>query len=142
MDVTPHAGMRFTRIDMDDYTIDSADFGEVGQYNASSANVFSIPVGVTISKEYVTDTWTVKPSFDLTLTGNFGDDTVDGTVSWTGVSNWDVSTKAEFVDNFTYGAAVGIAAKTGNFGLGLGLNYTGSSNTDEFGVNANARYMF
>ncbi|MCK0515498.1 autotransporter outer membrane beta-barrel domain-containing protein [Anaerobiospirillum sp. NML120448] len=142
MDVTPHAGMRFTRIDMDDYTIESADFGEVGQYNASSANVFSIPVGVTISKEYVTDTWTVKPSFDLTLTGNFGDDTVDGTVSWTGVSNWDVSTKAEFVDNFTYGAAVGIAAKTGNFGLGLGLNYTGSSNTDEFGVNANARYMF
>ena len=142
MDVTPHAGMRFTRIDMDDYTIESADFGKVGQYNASSANVFSIPVGVTISKEYVTDTWTVKPSFDLTLTGNFGDDTVDGTVSWTGVSNWDVSTKAEFVDNFTYGASVGIAAKTGNFGLGLGLNYTGSSNTDEFGVNANARYMF
>ena len=142
MDVTPHAGMRFTRIDMDDYTIDSADFGEVGQYNASSANVFSIPVGVTISKEYVSDTWTVKPSFDLTLTGNFGDDTVDGTVSWSGVSNWDVSTKAEFVDNFTYGASVGIAAKTGNFGLGLGLNYTGSSNTDEFGVNANARYMF
>ena len=142
MDVTPHAGMRFTRIDMDDYTIESADFGKVGQYNASSANVFSIPVGVTISKEYVSDTWTVKPSFDLTLTGNFGDDTVDGTVSWTGVSNWDVSTKAEFVDNFTYGAAVGIAAKTGNFGLGLGLNYTGSSNTDEFGVNANARYMF
>ena len=142
MDVTPHAGMRFTRIDMDDYSIDSAEFGKVGQYNASSANVFSIPVGVTISKEYVTDTWTVKPSFDLTLTGNFGDDTVDGTVSWTGVSNWDVSTKAEFVDNFTYGAAVGIAAKTGNFGLGLGLNYTGSSNTDEFGVNANARFMF
>ena len=142
MDVTPHAGMRFTRIDIDDYSIESADFGNVGQYNASSANVFSIPVGVTISKEYVTDTWTVKPSFDLTLTGNFGDDTVDGTVSWTGVSNWDVSTKAEFVDNFTYGAAVGIAAKTGNFGLGLGLNYTGSSNTDEFGVNANARYMF
>ena len=142
MDVTPHAGMRFTRIDMDDYSIDSAEFGEVGQYNASSANVFSIPVGVTISKEYVTDTWTVKPSFDLTLTGNFGDDTVDGTVSWTGVSNYDVSTKAEFVDNFTYGAAVGFAAKTGNFGLGLGLNYTGSSNTDEFGVNANARYMF
>ena len=142
MDVTPHAGMRFTRIDMDDYTIESADFGNVGQYNASSANIFSIPVGVTISKEYVTDTWTVKPSFDLTLTGNFGDDTVDGTVSWTGVSNWDVSTKAEFVDNFTYGASVGIAAKTGNFGLGLGVNYTGSSNTDEFGVNANARFMF
>ena len=136
MDVTPHAGLRYSMIDMDDYST------AYSQNDSDSLNIFSVPVGATIAKEYVTDTWTVKPSFDLTLTGNFGDDTVDGTVSWTGVSNYDVSTKAEFVDNFTYGAAVGIAAKTGNFGLGLGLNYTGSSNTDEFGVNANARYMF
>ena len=136
MDVTPHAGLRYSMLDMDDYST------AYSQNDSDSLNIFSVPVGVTIAKEYVTDTWTVKPSFDLTLTGNFGDDTVDGTVSWAGVSNYDVSTKAEFVDNFTYGAAVGIAAKTGNFGLGLGLNYTGSSNTDEFGVNANARYMF
>ena len=67
MDVTPHAGLRFTRIDMDDYTIDSADFGEVGQYNASSANVFSIPVGVTISKEYVTETGPLSQAFHLDL---------------------------------------------------------------------------
>ena len=46
------------------------------------------------------------------------------------------------MDNFTYGAAVGVSATSGNFGLGLGVNYTGSSNTDELGVSANARYMF
>ena len=136
MDVTPHAGLRYSMIDMDDYST------AYSQNDSDSINIFSVPVGVTIAKEYVTDTWTVKPSFDLTLTGNFGDDEVDTTAKWNGFSNLSTTVKSEIIDNFTYGAAVGISAKTGNFGLGLGLNYTGSSNTDEFGVNANARYMF
>ena len=136
MDVTPHAGLRYSMIDMDDYST------AYSQNDSDSINIFSIPVGVTIAKEYVTDTWTVKPSFDLTLTGNFGDDEVDATAKWNGYSNLSTTVKSEIMDNFTYGAAVGVSATSGNFGLGLGINYTGSSNTDEFGVNANARYMF
>ena len=136
MDVTPHAGLRYSMIDMDDYST------AYSQNDSDSLNIFSVPVGVTIAKEYVTDTWTVKPSFDLTLTGNFGDDEVDTTAKWNGFSNLSTTVKSEIMDNFTYGAAVGVSATSGNFGLGLGVNYTGSSNTDEFGVNANARYMF
>ena len=136
MDVTPHAGLRYSMIDMDDYAT------AYSQNDSDSINIFSIPVGVTIAKEYVTDTWTVKPSFDLTLTGNFGDDEIDATAKWNGYSNLSTTVKSEIMDNFTYGAAVGVSATSGNFGLGLGVNYTGSSNTDEFGVNANARYMF
>ena len=136
MDVTPHAGLRYSMIDMDDYST------AYSQNDSDSINIFSVPVGVTIAKEYVTDTWTVKPSFDLTLTGNFGDDEVDATAKWNGYSNLSTTVKSEIMDNFTYGAAVGVSATSGNFGLGLGINYTGSSNTDEFGVNANARYMF
>ena len=136
MDVTPHAGLRYSMIDMDDYAT------AYSQNDSDSINIFSVPVGVTIAKEYVTDTWTVKPSFDLTLTGNFGDDEVDATAKWNGYSNLSTTVKSEIMDNFTYGAAVGVSATSGNFGLGLGINYTGSSNTDEFGVNANARYMF
>ena len=136
MDVTPHAGVRFSKLDIDDYTT------EYAQSSSDSLNIFSVPVGVTIAKEYVTDTWTVKPSFDLTLTGNFGDDEFEGNAQWATFSNLSTNVKSEIMDNFTYGAAVGVSATTGNFGLGLGVNYTGSSNTDEFGVNANARYMF
>ena len=136
MDVTPHAGLRYSMIDMDDYST------AYSQNDSDSLNIFSVPVGVTISKEYVTDTWTVKPSFDLTLTGNFGDDEAEATAKWNGFSNLSTTVKSEIMDNFTYGAAVGVSATSGNFGLGLGVNYTGSSNTDEFGVNANARYMF
>ena len=136
MDVTPHAGLRYSMIDMDDYST------AYSQNDSDSLNIFSVPVGVTIAKEYVTDTWTVKPSFDLTLTGNFGDDEAEATAKWNGFSNLSTTVKSEIMDNFTYGAAVGVSATSGNFGLGLGVNYTGSSNTDEFGVNANARYMF
>ena len=136
MDVTPHAGVRFSKLDIDDYAT------EYAQSSSDSLNIFSVPVGVTIAKEYVTDTWTVKPSFDLTLTGNFGDDEFEGNAQWATFSNLSTNVKSEIMDNFTYGAAVGVSATSGNFGLGLGVNYTGSSNTDEFGVNANARYMF
>ena len=138
--VTPHAGLRFSRIDLDDYTIDGEDV--IADYDADSMNIFSIPVGVTFAKEFTGDAWTVKPSLDLTLTGNFGDDETDGTVHWAGVDNLSTNVSSEVIDNFTYGATLGVAAKTGNFSLGLGVNYTGSSNVDEFGVNANARFVF
>ena len=50
-------------------------------------SIFSISVGVTFAKKFTGDAWTVKPSLDLTLTGNFGDDETGGTVHWAGVDN-------------------------------------------------------
>ena len=140
--VVPHAGLRYTSLDMDDYDLEGADSGNIGNFDADTAGIFSIPVGVTVAKEFTSESWTIKPALDLTLTGNFGDDTLDGEVNWSGVSNRNVATESEIVDNFTYSAALGVAAQTGNFSLGFGVNYTGSSNVDEFGVNANARFVF
>ena len=88
MDVTPHAGLRYSMIDMDDYST------AYSQNDSDSLNIFSVPVGVTIAKEYVTDTWTVKPSFDLTLTGNFGDDEAEATAKWNGFSNLSTTVKS------------------------------------------------
>ena len=142
VEVAPHAGLRYTNIDLDDYSIKSN--GEtIADYSADKVNIFSIPVGVTFAKEFTGDAWTVKPSLDLTLTGNFGDDDISGDVSWTGVDGLVTPVSSEYMDDFTYGATLGIeAASTGGFSLGLGVNYTGSSNVDEFGVNANARFVF
>ena len=141
VNVTPHAGLRFTRIDQDDYAVGNGT-DVFAQYSSNSMNVFSVPVGVTVEKEYTFDAWSVKPAFDLTLTGNFGDDETSGTVDWEGISNLSTDIKSEFVDTFTYSTAIGVAAQTGNFGMGLGVNYTGASNVKEFGVNANVRYIF
>ena len=65
--VTPHAGLRYSYIDMDDYDIDGE--GTVASYDGDSLGIFSIPVGVTIAKEFVGDTmapctglvWTTSP---------------------------------------------------------------------------------
>ena len=141
VNITPHAGLRFSNIDLDDYTID----GEyvVAHADSDSLNLFAIPVGVTIAKEFKGESWTVAPSFDLTLTGQFGDDELDGDVAWAGVSNLTTHTTTEVIDNFTYGATLGVEAQSvGGIALGLSVGYTGSSNTDEFGVNANARFTF
>ena len=67
--VTPHAGLRYSSIDVDDYTI--ADAANV---DSDDLGIFSIPVGVTIATEFTSNEWTIKPSFDFTVTGNFGDD--------------------------------------------------------------------
>ena len=145
MTVTPHAGLRFTKVSIDDYTV-KAGGHEIADFSADDMNVFSIPVGVTFASEFTSGAWSVQPSLDVTLTANAGDTDLDGDSRWLGTDNgfgemtYGVST--EVLDDFTYGATLGIAAKTGGFSLGLGVNYTGSSNTDEFGVNANARFVF
>ena len=142
IEVTPHVGLRYSNIDIDDYTVDSKA-GTIGSYSADSLSVFSIPVGVTIASEFQAGTWSVKPSFDVTLTGNFGDDENEGTFHWNGVENIDSSLTSEIFDNFTYGATLGVAAQSASgISLGLSVGYTGSSNVDDFGVNANARFTF
>ena len=140
--VTPHVGLRYSYIDIDDYTVGSKA-GAIGSYSADSLSVFSIPVGVTIASEFNAGSWSVKPSFDLTLTGNFGDDENEGTFHWDGVDNIDCGLTSEIFDNFTYGATLGVAAQSASgISLGLSVGYTGSSNVDDFGVNANARFTF
>ena len=141
VNVTPHVGLRYTNIDIDDYTIDGEEV--VASADSDKLNLFSIPVGVTIAKEFKGESWTVAPSFDLTLTGQFGDDEFEGSVSWAGVSNLNTDTTTEVIDNFTYGATLGVEAQSvGGIALGINVGYTGSSNVDEFGVNANARFTF
>ena len=139
-DVAPHVGLRYTSIDLEDYEIKGSDV--IAGYDSSRINVFSIPVGVSFSKDFTSADWSIKPTLDITLTGNFGDDENEGTLYWNGIENLYTELTSEVVDNFTYGATLGVAAQNGNLSFGLGVNYTGSTNTDAFGVTANARFVF
>ncbi len=140
--VTPHVGLRYSNIDLDDYTVESSA-GTIGSYDSDSLSVFSIPVGVTVATEFQTGTWSIKPSFDVTITGQFGDDEAEGTFKWAGVENIDSHLNSEIFDSFTYGATLGVAAQSASgVSLGLAVGYTGSSNTDDLGVSANARFTF
>ena len=103
----------------------------IADYDADSISIFSIYVGMTFAKEFTSDAWTVKPSLDLTLIGNFSDYKTEGTVPRDREGNLSTNVSSEVVDNFTYSATLDRAANTSNFSLGLGVNYTGSSNLPE-----------
>ena len=140
MDVTPHLGVRYTRLAVDGYDA-KADGYTVATTDVDTMQMFAIPFGVSISKDIVAGSWTIKPVFDLTLTANAGD--TDAKLDTTFVGTKTIGLTSEAFDSFTYGATMGIDAKYGEkFSVGLNTNYVGSSNADEFGVMGNVRYMF
>lgn len=145
VEIAPHAGLRYSSLEVDDYQVKSAG-QSVASFDSDSMSIFSIPVGVSISSDIAAGSWTIKPAIDLTLTANVGDDELDGTTTWydtdNGYGDLSFGSSAEVIDTFTYGATVGVSAQTGGFSLGLGLNYTGASNANEYGVQANARFTF
>ena len=140
VDVVPHAGVRFTRLDTESYDLNSAK-GVVGTTDFDVQNVFSVPVGVSLSKSLNAGGWLLAPSADLTITFNGGDTEVKSNTKFTGITE-NVALNTEVLDEVTYGLTLGLGAQYGAFGTSFGINYTGSENTDSLGVNAQARYMF
>ena len=139
VDVTPHLGARFIRLNTDSYDLVGAD-GAIATTDFDVQNVFSVPLGVTLSKGFTTGGWTLAPSADLTITFNGGDTEAKSSTTFTGIKAVNMNT--EVLDEVTYGLTLGLGAQYGAFGTSFGINYTGSSNTDSFGVNAQCRYMF
>ena len=138
--VAPHVGVRYSRIDVEDYSLHSAKIGNAAQMSSSSMNLLSVPVGVTLSRDINLNSWKLKPMVDLTVTGNFGDTDMDSSVKWGNSNPFGVN--SEVVDDFTYGVKAGLEATNGNLKVGFGVGYTGSENTDELNVGAELRYDF
>ena len=139
VDVTPHLGARFIRLNTDSYDL-VGDKGAIATTDFDVQNVFSVPLGVTLSKGFTTGGWTLAPSADLTITFNGGDTEAKSSTTFTGIKAINMNT--EVLDEVTYGLTLGLGAQYGAFGTSFGINYTGSENTDSFGVNAQCRYMF
>ena len=135
VDVTPHLGARFIRLNTDSYDLISAN-GVEGTTDFDVQNVFSVPLGVTLSKGFTTGGWTLAPSADLTIAFNTGDTEAK---SNTFIAGKNIGLNTEVLDEVQYGVTLGLGAQYGAFGTSFGINYTGSSNTDSFGVNAQAR---
>lgn len=120
--VVPHVGVRYTKIDVDDYRGLEAD----------SMNVFETPVGVKVAGAFEPAAgWKLTPSFDFTIVPQLGDKEVN-----TLIGDVDV------LDN-VYNTTLGVNASYGNFTFGLSYRY--GFGTDERSNNAfqaRAAYAF
>lgn len=141
MNITPHVGVRYSRVEMDDYSVKNGG-SVIADVDADDMNVISIPFGVTLDADFAVGAWTLSPSFDVTLTANTGDTDQDSYTVFSG-ADFGTALNAEFLDDFTYGATLGFDAQYGqNFNMGINVGYVGSDNTDEIGVGASLRYCF
>ncbi len=119
--VVPHAGVRYTAIDVDNYR----------GYASDSINVVELPVGVEVNGTFEASGWKVVPSVDFTIVPQVGDKDVK-----TAVGNVDV------IDNL-YNTTVGVEAVYGQYAFGLDAVYGfGSDYRQNATVKANFSYRF
>ena len=127
LNVTPHAGIRLSRIDMDD-----SKYG--ADYDAMT--VYQLPLGVAFSGNFDVNGWKLAPMVDLSVVPAFGDK--DAVASFYGN---DVTTRV--VDTNPIQATLGVSAQNGawTFGLNYGLTAGGDDRMNN-AFNANLRYSF
>ena len=120
--VAPHAGLRYTFLEMDDYR--DLEIGDM--------NVVEMPFGVKVSGAFEPAAgWTLQPSVDFTVVPQLGDKDVDMVLG-----------SVDVIDNL-YNTELGVEAATGNFSFGLSYKYGfGKEDRKNQSLNLNARYMF
>lgn len=141
MMIMPHIGLRYDHIKFDGYKT-KIDGSHLAQTSGASANVFSIPLGVSFYKDIRSGNWLYRPSADFNLTANFGDNSVNNTTNYDGIYGANMTHNTEFIDPLVYSASFGFTASTRTFSIGASVGYAGSSNTDEFSVGLNGRWRF
>ena len=120
--VAPHAGLRYTFLEMDDYR--DLEIGDM--------NVVEMSFGVKVSGAFEPAAgWTLQPSVDFTVVPQLGDKDVDTVLG-----------SVDVIDNL-YNTELGVEAATGNFSFGLSYKYGfGKEDRKNQSLNLNARYMF
>ena len=128
LNVTPHAGIRLSRIDMDD-----SKYG--ADYDAMT--VYQLPLGVAFSGNFDVNGWKLAPMVDLSVVPAFGDK--DAVATYTG----GIQSVTRVVDTNPIQATLGVSAQNGawTFGLNYGLTAGGDDRMNN-AFNANLRYSF
>ena len=140
--VIPHAGVRYTTLKSDDYSV-QANGLYIANVNSDRTKVVSFPVGVTVEKAFnvgQTD-WKVKPAVDLGVNFNTGD--TDASYKTTFIGANEASLNAEIADSVVYTAGAGLKfSHQKNADIEAGVVYTASENTNDVTFHVNGSYQF
>ena len=141
LNITLHAGFRFSHLKTEAYDMESSGL-TVLEGDAVHQDIWSFPVGVTFAKSFTLDNnWYVKPSLDLRVTPNAGDINARGDVRFTGVSDLS-SMKSQTMDYLTYGGTAGLEFGRDNIKIGLNYNLEAGEHSTQHGVFITFRYEF
>lgn len=136
--MTPHAGVRWTRLDADDFT--AGGF----RYENEKVDLLSFPIGVAFSKAFATAGGAPWKSFlDLEIAPTAGDRKSNNTVGLVGSAVEDAF-DARITSSVVYSARVGLSGRIGK-SHDVGLYYGVSAGNGEFvaqHLKASYRYAF
>lgn len=111
----PHAGVRASMIDVDDYTIEMGS-EELFKVSEDKLWIFEVPVGVTFASSFEYARWNVQPYVDLTVRGRFGD--TDSTFTLEG-SNTSDSMKYDVTGDVIGDLRIGYMSTYQDLNLGM-----------------------
>ena len=133
INIVPHVGIRWTRLDVDGYT---------GAFKTDddTMDVFTAPIGVAFSGNIDAAGWKLAPKVDLSIVPSFGDDEATSKVRWGNVKE---TIKTQVVDDAPFQASLGIDAQNGNWTIGAAyeLGIGGDDRTDNM-FKLKASYAF
>ena len=137
--VVPYIGLRYMSVDADSYAT-TYKSGDAFSYDANRQNIWTLPLGVSLRNETVTDNgWRITPKVDLAYIWAFGDTDNDMTIdsgSGADVLHYDV------MDSGSWLASVGIDAGKGDWSYGLSYTLQKGSDAENNKWFVNVNYSF
>ena len=140
--VIPHAGVRYTNLKSDDYSV-QANGLYIANVKSDRTKVVSFPVGVTVEKAFNVgqSDWKVKPAVDLGV--NFNTRDTDASYKTTFIGANEASLNAEIADSVVYTAGAGLKfSHQKNADIEAGVVYAASENTNDVTFHVNGSYQF
>lgn len=132
LDITPHAGFRYLNLSTDSYDVKSGDTVLHGK--RLEQNIWTFPLGVSFSRQFVNDGWSFKPILDLNVILAAGDIKAKTKVRFSGIDQ-EAEVETKMMDYITYGGTAGI--EIGNEVVSFGVDYNG-----QFGAESSAHSVF
>lgn len=138
-EIAPHFGLRYQNLDVDSYDV-AYRSGTALRGGSYSADIWTLPLGVSFGAAFTDDGWDIRPALDLAIIPAIGDTDADQDVEFTGMGS--ASVESDIMDRVNYGLKLGLDAEYGTFGLGLGYSFMGSGSSKNHQLTGNLRYLF
>ncbi len=137
----PYAGLRYMNVDTDNYT-GTIDGSAAAEYSPDKANLWLLPVGISISNENVTnDGWKLRPTADIAYVWTMDDnDNVMG-VTVPGINASD-RIGYDLMDSGFFVGRLGLEAEKGDWTVGVSYSYQKGSDSQSNKYLASVQYSF
>ncbi len=137
----PYAGLRYMNIDTDSYN-GSIDGKTAAHYSTDKADLWLLPVGISISHESVTaGGWKVRPTADIAYVWTLGDKNTAMDITVPGVNVTD-RLGYDIMDSGFFVGKLGLEAEKGDWTYGLGYACQKGSHAQNSKFMLNVTYSF